>query len=168
MTENTELDPKAEYTFTLTDSVDRDYRFATSISTWLQENIAGLTDDDDNIIFSKVNTGFNSETLKTFGKKPTCDIYINNVEYELDFDIHRPLLVNTILIFYFKGANNHAYNKACELHDYLMQEFMVNENFNRLENLVKETRVTNSRLMSQPINKKWGVMGAFELTHTLY
>lgn len=157
-----------EYEFDVANTTILDYKFASSISTWLCENLEQLTDDNNHIIFGRVNTGFNENSLKTFGKKPVCDIYINNVEYTTDFDYHTPEKVNTILIFYLKGANNHSYSKACELHDYILQEFIENESFRRLEDIVKETYITNSELMTQPINKKWGVMGAFELTHILY
>lgn len=156
------------YTFELSETIMFDYKFASQISAWLQENLENLTDDDKNIIFGRVNTGFNENTLKTFGKKPVCDVYINNVEYTGDFDNHTPQKVHTIIIFYLKGANNHTYLKACELHDYILQEFLENESFQRLDDIVRNTYITNSELMTQPINKKWGVMGAFEITHELY
>lgn len=49
-----------------------------------------------------------------------------------------------------------------------MQEFNVNEDFQCLAGVVIETYITNSQLMMQPIRKKWGVMGAFELSHQLF
>ena len=157
-----------DYEFTVAEKTSQDYKFASSISNWLVTNISSLTDDNDNTLFSKVNNGFDSDTLKTFGKKPVCDVYIDSVEYDGDFDIHKPIICHTIIIFYMKGANNVAYGKACELHDYLMQEFVTNESFQTLSDVVRATYITNSRLMTQPIQKKWGVMGAFELSHTLY
>ena len=157
-----------DYEFTLADVTQQDYKFASQISAWLQETISGLVDDNDNIIFSRVNTGFDETTLKTFGKKPVCDIYIDHTDYEGDFDHHTPRIVHSIVLFYMKGANNVAYAKACELHDYLLQEFVTNESFQILADVVRATYINNSRLMTQPINKKWGVMGAFELSHMLY
>ena len=157
-----------EYEFTVTEDTALDFKFATSISNWLCTNMANLTDTNDKTIFGKVNTGFDENTLKTFGKKPVCDVYINNVEYNTDFDNHKPEQVHTIILFYMKGANNNTYMKACELHDYILQELVSNENYRRLTDVVRDTYITNSELMTQPINKKWGVMGAFELTHILY
>ena len=157
----------ATYSFEVIDKTLPSYKLASGISEWLQTNLENLTDNNDDKIFSKVNTGFNKETLKTFGNKPVCDIYIDRVDYGSDYDIHAPTEVHTILLFYLKGANNHAYNKCCELHDYLIQEFITNDSFRRLPNLVTDTRITNSELMNQPLEKKWGVMGALELSHTL-
>ena len=130
--------------------------------------IEELVDDDDNAIFGKVNNGFNENTLKTFGNKPVCDIYINKINYEGSFDNHIPGSVETLVIAYLKGANNTTYMKACELHDYIMQEFIENEEFQRLDNIVKETVISDSEFRIQPLNKKWGVVVAFQLTHTLY
>lgn len=154
--------------FTITERLTPDFKMATIISEWLHSNISNLTDDNDNIIFNKVSYGFDSEKLKTFGKKPTADIYIDNVEYTRDFDFLRPVSVHTLLIFYMKGANDVAYQKTAELHDYIMQEFISNEEWRILDGTVRDTLITNSQLMSQPSNKKWGVMGVFELEHKLY
>lgn len=162
------VDMDETYHFCVEETVCDDYKIAKKISQWLQKNLESLTDDDHKTVFSKVNTGFNENSLKTFGNKAVCDVYINRVEYEGDFDVHAPIKVKTIVLFYLKGANNHTYEKACELHDYILQEFIENENFRRLDGVVNDTYITNSELMTQPINKKWGVMGAFELTHQLY
>ena len=156
------------YEFHFTERTIPDYSISVAISEWLVTNLSSITDDDDNVVFSKVNTGFNENTLKTFGKKPVCDVYINSIEYDTDFDHSAPKTVNTIILFYLKGANNHTYSQVCAIHDYIMQEFIENESFRRLEDVVLDTHITNSELMSQPINKKWGVMGAFELSHQLY
>ena len=67
-----------------------------------------------------------------------------------------------------KGANDTAYIKTCQLHDYIMQQLIENEEWQELEGIVRETVITDSQVMNQPINKKWGVMGAFELKHNLY
>ena len=163
-----EVDLDERYTFTVTERTIPDYTMSSAISNWIKTNLEGLTDDNNNTIFGKVNNGFNEQSLKTFGNKPVCDIYINRVNYDGNFDYHNPQSVETILLFYMKGANNHTYSKACELHDYIMQEFIENQQFKLLENIVKDTYIMNSELRIQPLNKKWGVIGAFQLTHTLY
>ena len=165
---NVEVDLDERYTFTITGQITHDYSFTSNVIEWLQANLEGLKDDYLQPLFGKVNTGFNDSTLKTFGKKPVCDVYINTVEYTGDFDNHYPEKVKSIVIVYLKGANNHTYGKACELHDLLMQEFITNEDFRRLDDIVSETYITNSELRVQPLQKKWGVIVAFELTHDLY
>lgn len=154
--------------FTITEKLVPDFMMATKISEWLHNNISNLTDDKDKKIFNKVSYGFDSEKLKTFGKKPTADIYIDHVEYNRDFDYMRPVSVHTIVVFYMKGANDVAYRKTAELHDYLMQEFISNDDWRLLDGIVRDTMISNSQLMSQPASKRWGVMGVFELTHHLY
>lgn len=137
-------------------------------STTEEDNQETTTDEPTDYVFSKVNTGFNETTLKTFGKKPVCDVYINNLDYDTDFDFTRPVIAHTIVLAYIKGANNYTYNKACELHDYLMQQFIEDKTFRELEDIVKDTYIKNSEIRPQPIGKKWGVMVALELTHNLY
>ena len=100
--------------------------------------------------------------------KPTADIYIDHVEYDSTMDNCAPVSVHTIVIFYMKGANDVAYLKTTELHDLLMQMFLTDEDWKRLNGVVRNTVITNSQLMSQPGNKKWGCMGVFQLTHYLY
>ena len=119
---NTEVPVNVDLTeeFTITERLVPNFKMATNISEWLHNNISNLTDDNDNIIFNKVSYGFDSEKLKTFGKKPTADIYIDYVEYNCDFDYLRPISVHTIIVFYMKGANDVAYKKTAELHDYLI------------------------------------------------
>ena len=169
MTDNEDItiDVDATYRIELKGKTEPKYTISQQISAWLQKNLEGLTDDHDKTLFSKVNTGYNEETLKTFGGKPVCDVYINNVEYSDTFEVTQPDKVNTIILFYFKGANNNSYMEACALHDYIMQEFINNEDFQELEGIVSETRIKNSELRIQPIRKKWGVVGAFELSHWL-
>lgn len=157
-----------EYEFPLSESIQPDYRFAASIIEWLTSNLTLLKDDEGNKLFKKVNTGFNEDSLKSFGKKPVCDVYINNVDYSTDFSEHKPESVNTIVIYYLKGANNPTYLKACEVHDYLMQEFLENNSFKRLTDIVTDTYILNSEIQPSPISKKWGVMGILELSHILY
>ena len=163
------VDPDAEYLFTITEKTSNpDYRMAKRVSEWLHDNLAGLTDDNDVPIFNKISYGYDSEKLKTFGKKPTADIYIDHVEYDPNLDNCPPVSVHTTIIFYMKGANDVAYLKTTELHDLLGQMFQTDDDWKWLAGVVKDTVITNSQLMSQPGNKKWGCMGVFQLAHELY
>lgn len=162
-----EVDPETTYVVEVSGKTLPEYTISQQISAWLQSNIAGLTDDKNNVIFSKVNTGFNQDSLKTFGKKPVCDVYINQVVYSDTFDVTQPDKVHTIVLFYLKGASNNSYMQACMVHDYLMQEFITNDNFKKLTGIVSNTYIKNSELRIQPIQKKWGVIGAFELSHMI-
>ena len=160
-----EVDPDTTYRIELHGKTTPQYTISQKISAWLQENLEALTDDHNKKLFSRVNTGYNEETLKTFGRQPVCDVYINNVEYQDTFEVTQPDKVNTIILFYMKGASNKTYMDACALHDYIMQEFITNDSFRELEGIVSNTRIENSELRIQPIRKKWGVIGAFELSH---
>lgn len=170
MTQNNDiivpLDEKWE--LELTDKIQPKYAMAHTISTWLKENLEQLTDDNDELVFNKVNLGFTEDNLKSFGVKPVCDVYINNVSYLPNFDFGMPDKVNSIIIFYSKGTSDNSYLNACKVHDYIMQEFITNDDFKQLDTVVRDTEITNSQLMMQPIRKKWGVMGAFELSHQLF
>ena len=168
MTNIERYDINSEYSFTVSESIDPDYKITSKISVWLKENLETLKDDNEDIIFNKVNFGYNEDSLKGFGNKPVCDVYTHKVEYSEDFDAYPAESVYSIIIFYMKGANNKAYLKACDLHDYLIQEFIKNRSFRFLEDTVRDTCILNSELMNQPINKKWGVMGVLELSHELY
>lgn len=166
--EDVHKDINIEYSFTVSESLKTEYKLTCKISEWLNENLENLTDDKGDKLFSKVNFGYNEESLKGFGAKPVCDVYVNNVDYTGDFEAFPAESVHSIIIFYMKGANNKAYLKACELHDYLIQEFIENRSFRHLDDTVRDTTILNSELMNQPIKKKWGVMGALELSHLLY
>lgn len=155
------------YTFTITQQLDPNYGVTTKIIQWLQTNMTSLKDDYENSLFGKVNYGFNEKVIKTFGKKPVCDVYINKIEYDTDFDAHTPKEVHSIVIFYMKGANNKTYLKATELHDLLMQKFLTDENFIRSSE-VRETYITDSTIQNRNIRGGYGVMGTFELTHILW
>ena len=161
-----ELEEKWE--LELTGKIKPKYGMAHTISNWLKTNLEQLTDDKNELIFSKVNLGFTEDNLKSFGVKPVCDVYINNVTYDPTFDVDMPTTVNSIIIFYSKGTSDNSYLNACDIHDYLLQELLTNDDFQQLGNIVRDTYVTNSQLMMQPIRKKWGVMGAFELSHQLF
>lgn len=170
MTNNndTEVDTDITYTFTLAQQITPEYGMSAQILEWLQNNMNSLQDDLNHPIFGKVNFGFNETVIKTFGKKPVCDIYIDKVEYNSDFDGHIPTKVHSIVIFYLKGANNTSYFKASQLHDLIMQEFITNETFRRLTDIVQDTYITGSQIKNQNIRGGYGVIGAFELTHDLY
>ena len=163
-----DVDVEEFYTFCITKQVEPEYGVSTNILEWLKGNMEGMLDDLDHPIFGKVNTGFNDNILKTFGKRPVCDVYINKVEYSTDFDRTIPIRVHSIVLFYLKGANNHTYLKGCELHDLVMQQFITDPSFKWLDNVVRNTRVINSEIRNQTIRGGYGVMGAFELTHDLY
>lgn len=157
-----------KYEIQITEKTSTEYTITQQISEWLHDNLADLVDDMDNQIFNKVNYGFNEDNLRNFGTKPVCDVYIDELEYDTAMVGNKPAKAHTIIIFYFKGANNNAYMELCKLHDYIMQEFCSNEDFQVLPGVVRDTYVENSRLMTQPIRKTWGVMGAFELNHILF
>lgn len=80
----TTINPEAEYEIKLSEKTTPDYTISTLISEWLQDNLTGLTDDEDNPVFNKVNLGFSEENLKSYGVKPICDVHINNSEYNHD------------------------------------------------------------------------------------
>ena len=163
-----EVDTDITYTFHFTEQTLHTTGVTTQILEWLHDNLEDLRDDLNKKIFGKVNYGFNDENIKTFGRKPVCDVYLDRVEYDGDFEDHIPIKVNTFLIFYLKGANNHTYLKACELHDYLVSVLSNTESFKRLDNVVRDTYITNTEVRNQKIRGGYGVLGAFELTHTLY
>ena len=166
--ESAETVETTPYFFTISERVHPDYKMAHNILGWLHDNMEDLVDDDDKTIFGKVNTGFNENILKTFGKRPVCDVYIQSVEYSGDFDRHIPTKVHSIVLFYMKGANNQTYSKACELHDFIMQEFLTNDSFKEFNNIVRNTIIENSEIRNENIRGGYGVMGVFELTHDLY
>ena len=163
-----EVDTDITYTFQVTEQTSDITGVTTQVLEWLHDNLEDLRDDLNKQIFGKVNYGFNDDNIKTFGRKPVCDVYLNKVEYDGDFEDHIPIKVDTILIFYLKGANNHTYLKACELHDYLVSVLSNTESFKRLDNVVRDTYITNTEVRNQKIRGGYGVLGAFELTHTLY
>jgi hypothetical protein len=179
MTDNTNVEVDAEYTFNLEDETNSNYKVSKRIVEWLKTNMEGLTDSNKNLIFSKVNYGYNENTIKGFGKKPVCDVYINNYNYNTDFTHNIPVSVNSFIICYLKGNMNNAYLKACELTDYLIQEFNDNESFRRLTltnvidqetvitNIVRDTFIRNVELQVIPGSKTYGVLCAFELEHEL-
>lgn len=163
-----QLDMHEEYEFTITDRTHPNRRCCSSIIAWIKSNLEGLTDDNSHQIFSKVNYGYNSETIKGFGKRPVADVYIDTVTYDSDLMDNKPNTVNSFIICYFKGNMNNAYEKACELADYLVQEFEENDDFRELTGYVRYTYVRNVKLQIIPAGKAYGVLCAFELEHNLF
>ena len=156
------------YEFTVTGQTHPDYQCCSAIVQWIQTNLESLRDDYNKALFSKVNLGYNSDTIKGFGKKPVADVYIDTLSYESDFDNNKPDNVHSFIICYLKGNMNNAYLKACELTDYLIQQFEESEAFRELEDIVRYTRVANVELQIIPNGKTYGVLCAFELEHELY
>ena len=85
------------YTFCVKQQTLPDYGCCTSIIQWLKNNLESLKDDYNTPLFSKVNYGYNEETLKGFGKKPVADVYINNIEYSSDLYNNTPATVTSLL-----------------------------------------------------------------------
>lgn len=156
-----------EYEFAVKEKTKPDYKMTALISQWIYSNLENLTDDNEEIIFNKVNYGYNEESLKSFGKKPVCDLYVDNIDYESDLQESVPVAAHSIIIFHVKGGNDKAFLKACQLHDYIMQQFIENTDWQELDDIVINTVITNSELLNHPRNG-WAVMGAFEIEHTLY
>ena len=176
----TEYEVDASYCFDLETETHPDYRISKHIVEWLKHNMETLTDANNNTVFGKVNYGYNQDTLKGFGKKPVCDVYINNLEYTSDLDSNNPSNVNSFIICYLKGNMNTAYLKACELTDYLLQGFEENTDWRELTlsetvddetiytRIVRDTFVRNVELQIIPGTKTYGVLCAFELEHELF
>lgn len=156
------------YSFNLTQTTLDDYKCTVDIIEWLKSNMESLTDDSNNALFSKVNYGYNEETLKGFGKKPVCDVYIDNLEYDSDLSSNTPEKVNTFIIYSLKGKMNNAYLKACEITDYIIQEFNETDSFRELNNVVRDTFIRDVRFEIIPSGKSYGVLCAFKLEHELY
>ena len=175
-----EVETDITYTFTITDKTSPSYKFTRSIIEWLKHNMENLSDDHNNPIFSKVNYGYSEDTIKGFGKKPVCDVYISNIGYDSDVYENRPSTVTSYIISYLKGNMNNAYEKGCELTDYLVQEFNTNDSFRELvlketvnevtttTGIVRNTFIRDVRLKIIPSGKVYGVLCAFELEHQLY
>ena len=63
---------------------------------------------------------------------------------------------------------NKTYEKACELTDFLIQEFEETLSFRELADVVRNTNVANVEIQIIPQGKTYGVLCAFELEHDLY
>lgn len=170
------MDVNVEYEFDLGPITHNDYKCANTIIEWLKSNMESVKDSNDNALFSKVNYGYNEDTIKGFGKKPVCDVYINNLNYDSDLSSNTPSAVTSFIICYLKGNMNNAYMKATELCDYLIQEFNDNESFRKLSlvdteggvcNVVRDTFIRDVQFQIIPSGKTYGVICAFELEHEL-
>lgn len=169
------MDVDIEYEFDLEQQTSNDYKICKQIVEWLHSNMTKLTDNKNSKVFSKVNYGYNEDTIKGFGKKPVCDVYINNISYDSDLTHNIPDSVTSFIICYLKGNMNKTYLKATELTDYLIQEFNDNENFRSLTvtegdnvlNIVRDTFIRDVQLQIIPSGKTYGVVCAFELEHDL-
>lgn len=164
-----------EYEFQLEPITHGNYKCAKSIVEWLHNNMENITDSRGKTLFSKVNYGYNEDTIKGFGKKPVCDVYINSMSYDSDLSSNTPGSVTSFIICYLKGNMNNAYLKATELCDYLIQEFNDNEEFRVLSileddsvlNIVRDTFIRDVEFQVIPSGKTYGVICAFELEHIL-
>lgn len=164
-----------EYEFDLIPETSTDYQCSTRIIEWLKSNMDCLCDSRNQKVFSKVNYGYNEDSIKGFGKKPVCDVYINSISYDSDLTHNIPDKVSSFIICYLKGNMNKTYLKATELTDYLIQEFNDNESFRRLtitedetvRNIVRDTFIRDVQLQIIPSGKSYGVICAFELEHEL-
>ena len=163
-----EIPMDVTYEFTIKEKTHPDYTCCTSIISWIKSNLEELKDDYNHSLFSKVNYGYNTETIKGFGKKPVADVYVDTLNYTSDFDNNKPDNVNSVIICYLKGNANNAYLKMCELTDFLIQQFEENEDFRELQSIVRYTYVRNVRIQVNPNSKVYGVLCAFELEHKLY
>ena len=156
---------------------NKDFQKCKLILEWLKTNLENITDNNDNTLFNKVNYGYNESTLKGFGNKPVCDVYLTKTNYSYDINNDYPSSVTSNIIVYLKGNMNNAYIKAAELNDYLIQEFTTNnsfrllnqydENDNFVEAIVNETKIVNSELRIIPSGKTYGVLVALELDHIM-
>lgn len=163
------MDVDIEYEFDLEPKTEADFRISKPIVEWVHDNLESLK------LFGKVNYGYNEDTLKGFSGKPVADVYINNISYGSDLLDNIPDSVTTFIICYLKGNMNKAYLKACELTDYLIQEFNDNPEFRRLTlteddttlNIIRDTYIRNVEFQIIPGKKTYGVLCAFELEHIL-
>ena len=96
------MDVDIEYEFDLEPKTNIDYRCCKLIVEWLKQNMESLTNDNGNAVFSKVNYGYTQDTLKGFGKKPVCDVYLDNIGYDSDFLENVPSTVTSFIICYLK------------------------------------------------------------------
>ena len=169
------MDVNVEYEFDLEPITHDNYKCAKSIVEWLHNNMENITDSNNKTLFSKVNYGYNEDTIKGFGKKPVCDVYINSMSYDSDLSSNTPNSVTSFIICYLKGNMNNTYLKATELCDYLVQEFNDNEDFRVLSileddsvlNIVRDTFIRDVQFQIIPSGKSYGVICAFELEHEL-
>lgn len=168
----TNIDLDETYCFTLTDVTDPNYHRCGLIIRWLHDNLVELRDDNNKPLFSKVNYGYNESTLKGFGNRPVCDVYLTDTNYSTGVNGNLPSSVTSNIIVYLKGNMNNVYLKACELNDYLIQQFSTNNSFRILKDadtgvIVHETQVKESNIRIIPTGKTYGVLVGLELEHSI-
>ena len=161
------MDTHIVYDFQVDEMVLPDYRVTNTLLNWLRNNLDNLVDNNQDKIFHRVNIGYNERSLKGFGNKPVCDVYLNNIDYRDDFDLNQPSIINTNIIITLKGNANNTYAKALDLTDYIIQEFIENKEWRELDTIVKETRITDTQVRINPDNKVWSTMIVFQCSHTL-
>ena len=161
------MDTNIVYDFEIDERTLPDYKITHSLLTWLQGNLTGLVDNKNNPVFHRVNIGYNERSLKGFGSKPVCDVYLNNIDYRNDFDFNTPNEVNTVIVITLKGNANNTYGKALQLTDYIIQEFIENTSWRELSTIVKETRITDTQVQINPGGKVWSTLIVFQLNHVL-
>lgn len=163
---NLELDEV--FTLKLSKKCIPDYKITYALTSWLKSNLESLTDDDDNKIFAKVNIGFAEDNVKSFGNRATCDVHVNTVNFEDDFESSRIEKIDSIIVFKIKGNQETAMIEATKILDYLIQEFITNDSFKTLSKYVHDTRLTNAGLREQPNKSGWYVLGVLELEHHIF
>ena len=161
------MDTNIIYEFEIDQKLLPDYRVTNTALNWLKNNMDGLVDNDNKPIFHKVNLGYNESSLKGFGNKPVCDVYLDHITYRDDFDLNVPGIIHTVIVVTLKGNANNSYGKALDLTDYIVQEFVENESWKEISRVDKETRITNTEVQINPNNKVWSTMILFELEHIL-
>ncbi len=161
------VDTNIIYDFEIDQRVLPDYRVTNTVLRWLQNNFSNLVDNNNKQIFHRVNLGYNENSLKGFGNRPVCDVYLNNIEYRTDFDLNCPESINTVVVVTLKGNANNTYSKALDLTDYIVQEFIENSSWQQLDHVVKDTIITDTQIQINPNSKVWSTMILFELNHVL-
>lgn len=161
------MDTEIIYDFEIDEVTLPDYNITRSVLEWLRLNLSQLKDDNLKTIFNKVNLGYNENSLKGLGKKPVCDIYLSKVKYKDYLDYQVPDKYETVIVVSLKGNANNTYAKGLELHDYILQEFIENNSWRELTDVVQETRILNSEVQINGGNKVWGTLLLFELEHIL-
>ena len=161
------MDTNIVYEFEIDQKVLPDYRITNTVLNWVHNNLDNLVDNDNKKIFHRVNIGYNERSLKGFGNRPVCDVYLDNIDYRTDFDLNTPSNLNTVIVITLKGNANNTYTKALDLTDYIIQEFIENTSWRELDSVVKETTITNTQIQINPNSKVWSTMVLFELNHVL-
>jgi hypothetical protein len=172
-----DVDLNEQYCFDLLPLTEKSFQRCYMILEWLKSNMENIKDSNNEVLFNKVNYGYNEGTLKGFGNKPVCDVYLTKTNYSYDINNDYPSSVTSNIIVYLKGNMNNAYLKAAEINDYLIQEFTNNNKFRLLNEydkdnefvrtIVNETKIKDSAIRIIPSGKTYGVLVALELDHIM-